>query len=316
MNLSVLGISHQTAAVEVREALALPDGAARALLRTIRAEPVLNEALVLDTCNRTEVYCVAADATDVRAYLLERIAAAKGAATPSATEGVYRHDGTAAVRHLFRVAAGLDSQILGEHQVLAQTKAAYRQALGERTAGLVLNRLMHQAFRVGKRVRSETRLAEGGEVPVRELVPRRREEYERNLAVDLPVYSRGHPVPLTSEEREPREETETLTGIGVSPGKVTGAARVITDPRRNAEIKPGEILVAPVTDAAWTPLFVTAAATVVDVGGPLSHGGAGVRDTVRGQRRRSHPSHPQRPANHGGRKQGKGIPAPGREIMR
>jgi rifampicin phosphotransferase len=123
-----------------------------------------------------------------------------------------------------------------------------------------------------------TRLAEGGEVPVRELVPRRREEYERNLAVDLPVYSRGHPVPLTSEEREPREETETLTGIGVSPGKVTGAARVITDPRRNAEIKPGEILVAPVTDAAWTPLFVTAAATVVDVGGPLSHGSIVARE--------------------------------------
>jgi pyruvate,water dikinase len=69
-----------------------------------------------------------------------------------------------------------------------------------------------------------------------------------------------------------------LEGIGVSPGKVTGQARVIKDPLANAEIKPGEILVAPVTDAAWTPLFVTAAATVVDVGGPLSHGSIVARE--------------------------------------
>ena len=169
MNLSVLGISHRTAAVEVRETLALPDAAARALLRTIRAEPVLNEALVLDTCNRTEVYCVAADAADAAdpaAYLLQRIAAVRGAAAATSADRLYRHDGPAAVRHLFRVAAGLDSQVIGEHQILAQAKAAYRQALSERTAGFLLNRLMHQAFRVGKRVRSETRLAEGaGGIP-------------------------------------------------------------------------------------------------------------------------------------------------------
>ncbi|MFW6146535.1 MAG: glutamyl-tRNA reductase [Planctomycetota bacterium] len=166
MNLSVLGISHHTAPVEVRETLALPDASARALLRTIRAEPVLNEALVLDTCNRTELYCVAAGAADPRAYLLERIAAVKGAAPDGAVDRLYRHHGTSAVRHLFRVAAGLDSQVIGEHQILAQTKAAYRQALNERTAGFLLNRLMHRAFRVGKRVRSDTRLAEGaGGVP-------------------------------------------------------------------------------------------------------------------------------------------------------
>jgi phosphohistidine swiveling domain-containing protein len=123
-----------------------------------------------------------------------------------------------------------------------------------------------------------TRLAAGGELPVDELITRRRREYERNLFITLPAYSRGRPVPLTPEELEPREDIETLTGIGVSPGKVTGTARVITDPRRNSEIKPGEILVAPVTDAAWTPLFVTAAATVVDVGGPLSHGSIVARE--------------------------------------
>ncbi|GEM_PF-141667 len=126
--------------------------------------------------------------------------------------------------------------------------------------------------------REVTSLADGGDLPVGELVSRRRREYERNLSVTLPAYSHGHPIPLTPEELEPREDIETLTGIGVSPGRVTGTARVITDPRRNSEIMPGEILVAPVTDAAWTPLFVTAAATVVDVGGPLSHGSIVARE--------------------------------------
>jgi pyruvate,water dikinase len=118
----------------------------------------------------------------------------------------------------------------------------------------------------------------GKGIQVEELVSRRRDEYERNLTVVLPQYSRGRPVPLTPRELEPEEDIEVLTGIGVSPGKVTGKARVITDPRSSAEIKPGEILVAPVTDAAWSPLFVTAAATVVDVGGPLSHGSIVARE--------------------------------------
>ena len=124
------------------------------------------------------------------------------------------------------------------------------------------------------------RLATGrGEgLEVEELVTRRRREYERNLTVVLPEYSRGRPRPLTLQELASREDVEVLAGIGVSPGRVTGRARVITDPLNNAEIAPGEILVAPVTDAAWTPLFVTASATVVDVGGPLSHGSIVARE--------------------------------------
>jgi pyruvate,water dikinase len=115
-------------------------------------------------------------------------------------------------------------------------------------------------------------------IPVEELVARRRKEYERNLTVTLPEHSKGRPRPLTPQELEIKEEVETLKGIGVSPGKVTGKARVIKDPLLNAEIRPGEILVAPVTDAAWTPLFVTASATVVEVGGALSHGSIVARE--------------------------------------
>jgi pyruvate,water dikinase len=119
---------------------------------------------------------------------------------------------------------------------------------------------------------------EGAGKPMEKIIASRRDEYERNLTVTLPQYSRGRPRPLAPDELAEERGAEFLEGIGVSPGRVTGKARVITDPRRHAELKPGEILVAPVTDAAWTPLFVTAAATVVDVGGPLSHGSIVARE--------------------------------------
>jgi len=118
----------------------------------------------------------------------------------------------------------------------------------------------------------------GAGAPVDALVERRRLEYERNQVVVLPEYSRGRPRPMSARELESRSGVEVLSGIAVSPGVVTGRARVITDPRRNSEIEPGEILVAPVTDAAWTPLFVTAGAIVVDIGGPLSHGSIVARE--------------------------------------
>ncbi len=126
-------------------------------------------------------------------------------------------------------------------------------------------------------VRSLAR-GEGADLDVARLVERRKKEYDRNRTVVLPEYSRGKPKPLTAEELELSSDVEVLEGIAVSPGRVTGKARVITDPRTKAEIRPGEILVAPVTDAAWTPLFVTAGAIVVDVGGPLSHGSIVARE--------------------------------------
>jgi len=119
---------------------------------------------------------------------------------------------------------------------------------------------------------------ESTHLPTGERIARRRLEYERNKTVVLPAYSRGRPKPLTGARLETEGGAEVLTGIPVSRGVVTGTARVITDPRKRARIEPGEILVAQVTDAAWTPLFVTASAIVVDVGGPLSHGSIVARE--------------------------------------
>jgi pyruvate,water dikinase len=109
------------------------------------------------------------------------------------------------------------------------------------------------------------------------LIERRRAEEERNRDVVLPEVFRGRPKPLRATDI-PLPDGETLPGLPVSPGRVTGPARVLFDPRKDATIEPGEILVAPVTDAGWTPLFVAAAGVVVDVGGTLSHGSTVARE--------------------------------------
>jgi len=159
--LSVIGVSHRTAPVEVREALALSPGQAARVLAEMRAEDAFDEALLVSTCNRTEVYFVARAADDPRAYLLDHVARAKGARPAVEADAFYRRDDTDAVRHLFGVAASLDSQIVGEHEILGQIKDAYRLAVEARTTSALLNKLLHWAFRVGKRVRTETDLGAG-----------------------------------------------------------------------------------------------------------------------------------------------------------
>ncbi len=162
--LVAIGTSHHTAPVAVREALALAPEQALALLRRIHADRSCDEALVLSTCNRTEFYVVPRPdgPEDLRTDLLSRLGRAKGAATPEPDPAIfYRHEDTGAVRHLFRVAASLESQIVGESEILGQVKTAYRLAVEARTTALLLNRLLHRAFRVGKRVRTETALEQG-----------------------------------------------------------------------------------------------------------------------------------------------------------
>lgn len=110
-----------------------------------------------------------------------------------------------------------------------------------------------------------------------ERVERRKNEDERNRTVVLPDMFRGRPKPLRPDEMA-LPDGHQLEGIPVSPGRITAKARVIMDPRTDAEIEPGEVLVAPVTDAGWTPLFVAASAVVVDTGGTLSHGSTVARE--------------------------------------
>ena len=161
MKLSVIGISHRTAPVEVRETCALTGDRAAKFLQAAHTENVFEEALLLDTCNRTELYFVAAGAGDCMENFLTHIKTLKGLDVAPDKSVFYHHEGQPALEHLFSVAAALDSQIVGEHQILGQLKDAYKLASEERTARFLLNKLMHRAFRVGKRTQNETQLGRG-----------------------------------------------------------------------------------------------------------------------------------------------------------
>ncbi len=154
MALHVLGINHRSAPLEVREKLAFPQEAQGEALLELAAQPGVAEAVLVSTCNRTEVYCRAEDQGSVRIWL-ERAAARSGV---EVTPHLYSHRDEAAVRHAFRVASGLDSMVLGEPQILGQVKQSVRTAEGAGTMGSTLSRLFQTTFSVAKQVRTETAL--------------------------------------------------------------------------------------------------------------------------------------------------------------
>ena len=156
MRLVLVGTSHKSASVELRERLHLKDAEAGALAAAIANG---GEAVALSTCNRTEVYLVGdGETADKRAFA----ALAERAALPAVKlrESTYAVADEAAAVHLFRVAAGLDSLIPGEAQILGQVRAAYEAACEADAVGPALHRLFGQALRVGRRVRTETAIAE------------------------------------------------------------------------------------------------------------------------------------------------------------
>ncbi|GAA4870800.1 glutamyl-tRNA reductase [Luteimonas vadosa] len=155
MSLLAIGINHQTAPVAVRERVAFAEPAVSAALATLHAMPQVSEVALLSTCNRTELYAVADDGGDALAHWL---ATHPGAGDESLHAYLYRHRDGEAVRHLFRVASGLDSLVLGEPQILGQVKQAWAAARSAGTLGGRLDRLFQHAFVTAKRARSETRI--------------------------------------------------------------------------------------------------------------------------------------------------------------
>ena len=154
MALHVIGLNHHSAPLEVREKLAFPPELQAEALADLAAQPGVAEAVLVSTCNRTEVYCQAEDPEAVHAWL--RSTAAKGGLDLGGY--LYTHSDQAAVRHAFRVASGLDSMVIGEPQILGQVKQSVRTAEGAGTLGGLLNRLFQQTFAVAKQVRTETAL--------------------------------------------------------------------------------------------------------------------------------------------------------------
>ncbi|SFL20939.1 glutamyl-tRNA reductase [Rhodanobacter glycinis] len=156
MPLIALGLNHLTAPVSLREQVAFDTDAAGTALRELAHEPGVDEAMILSTCNRTELYVsVAAGAEQVPEHWLNR----HHHLTPGKLdEFLYRHDEDAAVRHMFRVATGLDSMVLGEPQILGQVKDAYQIARDAQALKAPMDRLLQHTFAVAKRVRTDTRI--------------------------------------------------------------------------------------------------------------------------------------------------------------
>ena len=160
MHILVVGLSHRTAPVDLRERVDFQDRVESAL-RAIASRGSTNEALVLSTCNRAELYAACEDPTAARADLAAFMSEFHGVCRDDLAPHVYDLADLDAARHLLRVAAGLDSLVVGEPQILGQVREAHTVATGVQTVGPVLNRLFHSSFTAGKRVRTETGLALG-----------------------------------------------------------------------------------------------------------------------------------------------------------
>ncbi len=161
MHLLLLGVSHKTAPVDLRERLDMSSRGIDTALGALARHAGHAESVVLSTCNRAELYVACEDPSVARRELLAFLSEFNEVSADAITPHVYDRLDAEAVRHLFRVAAGLDSLVVGEPQILGQVKDAYSAASGLHCSGPLLNKLFHSSFNVGKRVRTETALGEG-----------------------------------------------------------------------------------------------------------------------------------------------------------
>ncbi|MBN1276728.1 MAG: glutamyl-tRNA reductase [Deltaproteobacteria bacterium] len=155
-----IGMNHETAPVELRECLAAEAEGVAVALDAIRHIDCIREGLFISTCNRVEALVTAEDASEARKSIISLMSRMGNIPESEFSPNLYTHEDMDAVLHVFRVASSLDSLVTGEPQILGQIKEAYSQATKEKTAGVILNRLMHRAFHVAKRVRTETLICE------------------------------------------------------------------------------------------------------------------------------------------------------------
>ncbi len=160
MNIIVVGLNHKTAPVEIREKLSFPEAVLPDALCCLGRLEAVNENIILSTCNRVETYATVKDVDRgidwIKRFFLEY----HNLDGEKYSDSLYAYHGREAVRHIFRVAASLDSMVVGEPQILGQMKDAFEHALDHKSTGLVLNRLMKKTISVAKRIRTETKIAE------------------------------------------------------------------------------------------------------------------------------------------------------------
>jgi len=152
----LVGLNHRTAHIEIRERIAFPEDGLDRYMKSLYNLPSLTEGLILSTCNRVEIYAATRDPEKGVEEIKEFLAQQHRLPLPEFEDTLYVLQGEKLVRHIFRVASSLDSMVVGEPQILGQIKGAYRVAHAARTTSTLLNKLLHKAFSVAKRVRTET----------------------------------------------------------------------------------------------------------------------------------------------------------------
>jgi glutamyl-tRNA reductase len=159
MNIIVVGLSHKTATVEIREKVAFSPNQIEKPLKELVALDGIIEGVIVSTCNRVEIYATTRDIAGGIARIKRFVADYHHLALESLEHHLYSFHSEAAIRHVFRVASSLDSMIVGEPQILGQIKTSYGYAAEYKSSGIILNRFLHKAFSVAKRVRTETKIA-------------------------------------------------------------------------------------------------------------------------------------------------------------
>ncbi|MFH1075768.1 MAG: glutamyl-tRNA reductase [Pseudomonadota bacterium] len=159
MQILVVGLSHKSASVEIRERLAFSKDELFSTLPALVKFSGIQEAILISTCNRVEFFLNVENVSDTVGCLKEFLAEVKNIPQQSFESLLYLYEDDHAVRHIFRVASSLDSMVMGEAQILGQVKEAHRQSISLNTSGIILNRLFEKAFSVAKRVRTETGVA-------------------------------------------------------------------------------------------------------------------------------------------------------------
>lgn len=160
MSIIVVGLNHRTADIEMRERLAFPGEKLTEGLKELLSIEEINEGIILSTCNRVEIYSVIMNAADGAQKIKTFLSTFHRVPLETVESCLYTYEREDAIRHVFRVAASLDSMVLGEPQILGQLKESYEKALALHTTGVILNRLIKKAISVAKRVRTDTRIAE------------------------------------------------------------------------------------------------------------------------------------------------------------
>lgn len=161
MNLVVIGINHKTAPVEMREKFSFSSKQIFEVNRLLKEQGILSENVVLSTCNRMEIYAVAAGADDDLGSVKDFLGWYHNLRLTDYKSMFYIYRDKEAIEHLFRVASGLDSMVIGEMEILGQVKKAYQDARESRSTGKVLNRLFEKAFNTAKKIRTDTFVGHG-----------------------------------------------------------------------------------------------------------------------------------------------------------